>query len=183
MLERNRFYRGPAPANVDRIVWTISAPGRLSRCDRARRARLLLVLPPTAYREIAAEVRHQQRKTFFFNPRLSTFFFAFNHDRPAFKGIGQIPLKQAINWAIDRPALVRAAGYLGGKRTTDPASGDEVVGASIYPLGGVTDRSLAKARALLAKAKLKPKTLVLYAGTHWTVSESTRSGLRYSSST
>ena len=57
------------------------------------------------------------RGRFFFSPSLATFFFAFNHDRPAFKGPGQIPLKQAINWAIDRPALVRAAGYLGGKRT------------------------------------------------------------------
>ena len=35
--------------------------------------------------------------------------------------------------------------------------------ASIYPLGGVTDQSLARARALLAKAKFKPTTLVLYA--------------------
>ena len=45
-------------------------------------------------------------------------YFAFNHDRPAFKGVGQIPLKQAINWAIDRPALVRAAGYDAGSGPT-----------------------------------------------------------------
>lgn len=34
--------------------------------------------------------------------------------------------------------------------------------ASIYPLGGVTDRRLARARTLLRKAKLRPKKLVLY---------------------
>jgi len=34
--------------------------------------------------------------------------------------------------------------------------------ASIYPLGGVTQARLAKARALLAKAKFKPEKLVLY---------------------
>ena len=44
-------------------------------------------------------------------------YFVFNHDRPAFKGEGQIPLKQAINWALDRHALAQATGYLAGKRT------------------------------------------------------------------
>ena len=66
--------------------------------------------------------------------------FVFNHDRPAFEGAGQIPLKKAINFAIDRPELTRAAGYLGGKRTDQllpPALGRP---ASIYPLAGA-DRS------------------------------------------
>ena len=48
---------------------------------------------------------------------LGTWYFAFNHNRPAFKGPGQIPLKKAINFAIDRPALARTFGYLFGKRT------------------------------------------------------------------
>jgi peptide/nickel transport system substrate-binding protein len=164
VLERNRFYRGSRPANADQIVWTISAPGACRAAVERDEVDDCFALPPTAYQEIAAKYGINKGR-FFFNPRLSTFFFAFNHDRPAFKGPGQIPLKKAINWAIDRPALVRAAGYLGGKRTDQilpPAMGR---GASIYPLGGVTQRSLAKARALLAKAKLKPKTLVLYAGT------------------
>ena len=47
----------------------------------------------------------------------ATWFFVFNHNRPAFEGAGQIPLKKAINYAIDRPALTRAFGYLAGKRT------------------------------------------------------------------
>src|SRR4029450_2570681 len=71
---------------------------------------------------------------FFLDPGLATWYFAFNHDRPAFKGPGQIPLKKAINYAIDRPALARAFGYLGAKRTDQmvpPALGRE---AQHHPL-------------------------------------------------
>ncbi len=166
VLERNRFYRGPRPANVDQAVWTIS--GREVCRDAVERNELDycggLGVPSSAYVEIAAKYGiNKQGGQFFFSPTLETDSFVFNHDRPAFKGLEQIPLKQAINWAIDRPELVRAAGYLSGKRTDQilpPAMGR---GASIYPLGGVTGRSLAKARALLAKAKLRPESLVLYA--------------------
>jgi oligopeptide transport system substrate-binding protein len=166
VLERNGFYRGSRPANVDQAVWTI---GGREACEAAVERNELdycggLGIPSSDYTEIAAKYGINKKDgRFFFNPLLETDYFGFNHDRPAFKGLGQIPLKQAINWAIDRPALVRAAGYLGGKRTDQilpPAMGR---GASIYPLGGVTVRSLAKARALLAKATLKPKRLVLYA--------------------
>ena len=63
-------------------------------------------------------VRHQPAgRAVLRRPTLSTWYFAFNHDRPAFRGRGQIPLKKAINYAIDRPALARAFGYLAGRRT------------------------------------------------------------------
>ncbi|MGE5272811.1 MAG: ABC transporter substrate-binding protein [Verrucomicrobiota bacterium] len=167
VLERNRFYKGGRPANVDHIVYTVG-PGQeacrqaieqdeLDWCD---------FLADSDYRAIAAEYGiNRPNGRFFFNPTLATGYFAFNHDRPAFKGRGQIPLMEAINWAIDRPALVRASGYLGGERTDQilpPAMGRE---ASIYPSGGVDEKSLAAARALFAKAKFKPKTLVLYTAT------------------
>ena len=53
----------------------------------------------------------------FVTPLAGTWYYAFNHSRPAFRGRGQIPLKKAINFAIDRPALARTFGYLFGKRT------------------------------------------------------------------
>lgn len=162
VLERNRFYRGPRRANVDRIVRTISAPEACRSAIERDELDHCTFLAPTAYKEIAADYGINKGR-FFFGPDLTTAYFAFNHDRPAFKGPGQIPLKQAINWAIDRPALVRAVGFLGGKRTDQilPPAMDRR--ASIYPLGGVTEPRLAKARALLARATFKPKKLVLYA--------------------
>ena len=96
---------------------------------------------------------------FFVGPRLQTVYLAFNHDRPAFKGPGQIALKKAINYAVDRPELARAFGYLGGRRTDQlvpPALGRD---SRIYPLEGADPVT---ARKWLAKAKLKPPTLVLY---------------------
>ena len=120
VLKRNPFYRGPRPANVDGAVWTIT--GR-EACRVAVEQNELdycggLGIPSSDYAEVAAKHGiNKKNGQFFFNPDLFTRAFAFNHDRPAFKGAGQIPLKQAINWAIDRPALVRAAGYLSGRET------------------------------------------------------------------
>jgi ABC-type transport system substrate-binding protein len=167
VLERNRFYKGGRSANVDHVVYTVG-PGQ-EACRQAVEQDELdwcEFLSDTDYRDIAALYGlNRPNGRFFFNPTLATGYFAFNHDRPAFKGRGQIPLMKAINWAIDRPALVRVSGYLGGERTDQilpPAMGRE---ASIYPTGGVDEESLAEARALLAKASFKPKSLVLYAAT------------------
>jgi ABC-type oligopeptide transport system substrate-binding subunit len=90
---------------------------------------------------------------------LGTSYFALNHDRAAFKGKGQIPLKKALNFAIDRPALVRASGYLGGKRTDQilpPAMTKDV---SLYPLRGADPNG---AKRLMGQAATKPDKLVLY---------------------
>ena len=167
MLERNRFYRGSRPANVDHVVYTVG-PGQAACRQAVEQDELdwCDFLSDSDYREIAAKYGiNKPGGRFFFYPSLATGYFAFNHDRPAFKGPGQIPLMKAINWAIDRPALVRASGYLGGKRTDQilpPTMGRD---ASIYPLGGVTEQSLARARALLAKAAFKPEKLVVYTAT------------------
>lgn len=63
--------------------------------------------------------------------------FAFNHDRPAFKGPGQIPLAEAINWAVDRRAMVAARGYLGGKRTDQILPAAMTRPAALYALGSL----------------------------------------------
>jgi ABC-type transport system substrate-binding protein len=165
VLKRNPYYRGPRPANVDQAIWTIM--GR-EACRVAVEQDQIdycggVGIPSEDYGNVAAKYGiNKKGGQFFVNPLLDTDYVAFNHDRPAFKGVGQIPLKQAINWAIDRPALVRALGYASGQATDQilpPAIGRK---ANIYPLGSPTARSLAKARALLAKARFKPKQLVLY---------------------
>jgi ABC-type transport system substrate-binding protein len=80
--------------------------------------------------------------------------------RPArVQGAGQIPLKKAINFAIDRPELARTFGYLAGKRTDQLLPPALARAASIYPLEGSDPDT---ARTWLARAKLVPKELVLY---------------------
>jgi peptide/nickel transport system substrate-binding protein len=163
VLRRNPFYRGTRPANVDRIVYTINGGEACRAAVEQDAMDYCFNLPSVDFQDLAAKYGiNRKGGRFFFHPTLGFQYFAFNHDRPAFKGLDQIPLEQAINWAIDRRALVRAAGYLGGKPTDQilpPALGRN---ANIYPLGGVTDRNLARARALVKKAKFKPQQLVLY---------------------
>jgi len=162
LLERNRFYRGPRPANVDQVVATASLG--LEACRQAverGEQDYCEFLSPSAIKEVAAKYGINRGRVFF-NPTLGTNYFAFNHDRPAFRGRGQIPLKKAINWAIDRRALVATRGYLGAKRTDQILPPGMGRNASVYPLGTFTEKSLARARALLAKARFKPTRLVLY---------------------
>jgi peptide/nickel transport system substrate-binding protein len=165
VLERNRHYRGPRAANVDRVVWEIG------RTPEACRVALdddavdyCLQIPVTAWEEIAGDHPvNAEDGRLFRAATLGVWFFAFNHDRPAFRGPGQIPLKKAINLALDRPAFVRLAGPLGAVSTDQllpPALGRP---ASIYPSGRVSEARLRRARAVLADARRKPKRLVLYA--------------------
>ena len=111
--------------------------------------------PATAWRDLADKYGiNRPAGRLFVNPTSATWFFAFNHNRPAFEGPGQIPLKKAINYAIDRPALARTFGYLGGKRTDQllptcvrphrehlPARGREPVsGAALVREGAASSR-------------------------------------------
>ena len=164
LLKRNPFYRGQRPANVDQVVWTsgtsreaclLALEGdRVDYCNEAG-------LPFTAYRSLVEKYGvNRTGGRFLVSPSLATWYLAFNHNRPAFKGTGQIPLKKAINFAIDRPELARAFGYLAGQRTDQmlpPALGGP---AKLYPLGGADPTT---ARAWLERATYRPKELVLYA--------------------
>jgi ABC-type oligopeptide transport system substrate-binding subunit len=165
VLRRNPYYRGTRPANVDQVVWTIGdspeacllavEQDRIDHCVNTA-----IGIPPTAYRGLAEKYGiNRPDGQLFKSPGLGTWYYAFNHDRPAFKGPGQIPLEKAINYAIDRTALTRPAGYLAGERTDQVLPPALARPESIYPLGGP---NLAAARRWYARASYKPTTLVLY---------------------
>ena len=118
-------------------------------------------VPPQDIPQIVARYGINRRR-FFRHQALLTFFFTFNHDRPAFKGTGQIPLKQAINLVLDRHALAAASPYLSLKRTDQILPEGLGRDVSIYPLGVPPERSIARARTLVARAAVKPDKLVLY---------------------
>ena len=163
VLKRNPFYRGARPANVDEVVWTVDVPQEacLLAVEQDRVDHCVAhSLPSAAYRGL--EERYGINRPggqFIVSPSLTTWYLAFNHDRPAFKGPGQIPLKKAINFAIDRPALARAFGYLYGKRTDQILPPGLARAEGLYPLGGP---NLAAARRWYAKAAHRPTTLVYY---------------------
>jgi ABC-type transport system substrate-binding protein len=164
VLERNRFYRGPRSANVDRMVWTFQAPETCRQgADRNQLDYCWFVGPENIPGIVAKYGINRPGGRFFLNSSLGIYYFAFNHDRPAFKGVGQIPLKQAINLVLDRHALAQAAGLLTVRRVDQILSGTLGRDVSIYPRNAPTERDVEKARALVAKAKIKPEKLILYA--------------------
>ena len=151
-------------ANPDRIVWTIEPDPReriraterdendfTNRCSATRTRSCETSRTSTA--STGPEVSFPP------TPTLSNFIFAFNPDRPAFKGVGQAPLRKAINYALDRQALTRAHGYLTVRRTDRllPAALSE--SRRFYPLRGADPVT---ARRWLARAGHRPKTLTLY---------------------
>jgi len=165
VFRRNPLYRGDRPANVDQVIW--NAGVSRDACfegvedDRIDYCVGLGGIPTTAYRSVAEKHGiNRPGGRFVVGPSLSTWFFAFNHERAAFRGPGQIPLKEAINHAIDRPAMARAFGYLAGKRTDQMLPPTLARPEALYPLRGADP---ATARRWLAMARLEPRELVFYA--------------------
>jgi ABC-type oligopeptide transport system substrate-binding subunit len=164
VLKRNPLYRGGRPAKVDEIVWT-EGETRDACLNDVEQDRIDYCPPPgfpaSAARDLAARYGiNKKNGQFFVSPSLATTFFVFNHDRAAFRGAGQIPLAKAINYAIDRPALARPYGYLAGQRADRMLPAPIAEGGSIYSVRGADQKT---ARKWLARAKLKPSRLVLYA--------------------
>ena len=115
VLERNRYYRGPRPANPDRIAITVNTDLNQSLLQvKSGEADLdMLGLPPSAHEELAAQYGINKGR-YFVGKTLGTAYVALNTSRPVFSNVN---LRKAVNWAIDRPALVRVSGKYAGART------------------------------------------------------------------
>ena len=161
VLKRNPFYRGDRPANVDEVVLTLNSYEACVVAVEQNRIDYCFPGIESVPQRLAERYGiNRPGGQFFVSPSLWTTFVAFNHDRPAFRGPGQIPLEKAINYAIDRPEIARKFGYLGAKRTDQLLPPALAHPASIYPLKGADP---ATARKWLARATIKPSTLILYA--------------------
>lgn len=118
VLERNRFYRGARPANADRMLITVNTDTSQSLLQvRAGQADYDLGgLPPTAHGDLSERygVRRAGVGRYFVNPTLGVTYLALNTARPFFADPSH---RKAVNWAIDRPALLRVGGKLAGTRT------------------------------------------------------------------
>ena len=139
VLRRNLYYGGTARQRRRDGVDDRRDPSGLPACRRGRRLDLCSAVgaPRDAWRALAEKYGvNRPGGQVFASPSHGTWYFAFNHSRPAFKGPGQIPLKKAINFAIDRPALARTLGFLAVKRTDQMLPPALARAESIYPLGG-----------------------------------------------
>jgi ABC-type transport system substrate-binding protein len=169
VLERNPHYGGGRAAYPDRIVWTIEAdPDK--RLQETRRGandymHLFGFFPDALMRELVGEygINEPGGRLFRSFPTSSNFVFMFNPAGPVFGEARQAALRKAINYVLDRPALIRAHDYLAVRRT------DRLLPATLsesrphYPLDGSDPVT---AQRWLARAGRRPASLKLYAATY-----------------
>lgn len=138
VIERNRFYRGSRPHRVSGIVVDLSLDSATA-LDRVDRGSLDYAWVPTGdYGVRATELQRKygiNRLRFFAVPASFLRYFVLNTTSSLFKD--NEPLRRAVNFAVDRKALLRARGPLAGFLTDQylPPGLPGFQDAHIYPLG------------------------------------------------
>jgi len=136
VLERNQYYKGSRPANPDRIVVTTNTDQNQSLLQvKAGQVNHDLGGVPAVQNGPLSEEFGVNKSRYFVNPLVGTGYLVMNTERPTFKNVAA---RKAVNWAIDRPALLRTRGKFGGKRTDQilPPSLPGFTNADLYPLKG-----------------------------------------------
>ena len=143
ILKRNPNYTGDRPHNVDEIRYTADVEQATSvlqirngSADYAGDG-----IPPTSNAELAREygpdsqAAKDGKQQFFYNPALTFNYLGLNTTRPLFK---DVKVRQAVAFAIDRPALVRLSGAFSGEPTDQylPPGLPSFKDADLYPLAG-----------------------------------------------
>jgi peptide/nickel transport system substrate-binding protein len=164
VFTRNPFWRRDLlpsrAANIDRIV--VARPGLTPEeaITAVERDEIDLAIAHGAPSKVPGLVRSYgvNRSRLFVKPRLTFFYLVFNHDRPLISGNAN--LRRAINYALDRPEMVRQFGPSAGRRTDQilPPGMPGYQNWDLYPLKGP---NLKKARAL-ARGNLRDAKADLY---------------------
>jgi len=153
VLERNPFYKGTRPANADRILITTNTDENQSLLQvRAGEVDYdQYGLPPTAHDDLSRQygVKKGGDGRYFVNTGINTTYLALNTSRPA---LAKLNVRKAVNFAIDRPAMLRVAGKFAGKRTDQilPPNMQGFREVDLYPIKGA---DVAKGREVAAGAK------------------------------
>jgi ABC-type oligopeptide transport system substrate-binding subunit len=161
-IKLNPNYKGKRPHNVTQINYNIgnSLDASYLRAQQGATDYAAQGIPPASYAE-AAKKYGINKSQFWVKPQLGVSYLAFNHDRPLFKGAAGTALAKAVNYAIDRTAMLAQGGYLAGKRT-DQILPPGIAGfrdANLYPLKGP---DLATAKKWAAKSGVKDGTTIEY---------------------
>ena len=161
-IKKNPNYKGKRPHNVTQINYIVgnSLDATYLRTQQGATDYAAGGIPPASYAE-AAQKYGVNKGQFWVKPQLGVTYLAFNHDRPLFKGAKGTALAKAVNYAIDRTAMLAQGGYLAGKRT-DQILPPGIAGfrdANLYPLKGP---DLTTAKKWAAKSGVKDGTTIEY---------------------
>jgi ABC-type transport system substrate-binding protein len=158
VLDRNRFYRGPRAQHLDHIVFQVGEdPVTNTHKVEAGEVDVDLNVPLSTLDELGARYGVNE-KQFFSIPAPSMFYLVMNTEQPLFRNNPR--LRQAVNFALDRTAILQSFGPHFGIRTDSylPPGMPGYLHQHPYP---VKYPDLAKAQAL-AKGHTRGGKAVLY---------------------
>jgi peptide/nickel transport system substrate-binding protein len=123
ILKRNPNYTGDRPHNLDRIIYTIGVPAEATSLEVQKGSADYAAdgIPPSVHASLgskfgpgsaAAKAGNQQ---YFVNPTLSFRYLALNTSRGMFT---DVKLRKAVNYAIDRRAILLQRGAYAGQTWT-----------------------------------------------------------------
>jgi peptide/nickel transport system substrate-binding protein len=148
VMKVNPYYKGDRPHRAAQIVFTMNTDPQQTYLQVSNGT--YATDPngldnPAAASQLAAKYGINKSR-FFVHPTPETDYLALNTTRPAFTSVST---RKAVNYAIDRSALLRAFGFAGGKTTTailPPSLAGGIEVNTPYPLNGP---DLQKAKSLL----------------------------------
>jgi ABC-type oligopeptide transport system substrate-binding subunit len=139
VVVRNKFYKGPRPHNVNSIVVDVGLPLETIKLNIDRGVTDTGDIPPSAHAELGRRygVKKASPGRYFANPAPTILYLAMNHDRPLFGGggVGNLKLKKAVNYVIDRQAIMTQRGAYSGVTNDQymPPSMRGFKNVAIYP--------------------------------------------------
>ncbi len=146
VLRRNPYYRGPRPARIKRIIYQFGAFPSQILLQLERGEVDYGVVTPSGFASLAQKF-HADRRHLLVVQQPTVAYLALNTERPLFKDNPQ--LRRAVNYALDRPALVRLFGPEGATPADEylPPGFPGYQRRHVYPVNGP---DLATARRLAA---------------------------------
>ncbi|MBA3842208.1 MAG: hypothetical protein H0X39_06265, partial [Actinobacteria bacterium] len=144
LLHRNPYYGGSREAHAKSILYRFGAFPSQIKLQLERGEADYGVVSPVAFESLASKFRGDRRHLFVV-PQPTVAYLALNTQRPLFKDNPR--LRRAINYALDRPALVRLFGTHGARPGDEylPPGFPGYQAQHVYPVG---PPDLAKARRL-----------------------------------
>jgi peptide/nickel transport system substrate-binding protein len=114
VLKRNPFYRGARPHHLDQLVFQVDDSLTTTHKVESGERDVDLTVPLSTLPELVA--RYGVNKTQFYSVRSANVFYVFmNTEQPLFRKNPK--LRQAVNFALDRSAMLRVFGPHFGTRT------------------------------------------------------------------
>ncbi len=163
-IMRNPYYTGPRPHNLSEIDYKIgNTPVVIEQDVSSGTADYAASgVPPANYKTISDKYGVNKER-FWVEPQLSVQYLAMNTSRPLFKD--NVKLRQAVNWAISRGALLEQGGFYAGVLTDQilPPGMPGFKRVSAYPLQ-LTKQDVAKAQQL-AKGNTRGGKAILWTST------------------